>query len=321
MRIVHVIWAQYPLGGYGGTERVCYNLMKAQAELGHEVFALCLAGSHIPFAKTLEIPDWFDHLDPFLPRGTDFVQLYSTPSFRVDTPFLVNVGGNGQPNEEFSPNTVFVSESHAQRHGWSEFVYNGVDPDDYPLCVKKDTYALFLAKASWRVKNLRGSIRIAQAAGIPLYVAGGRAGCWHRGVISQGTVGGEKKLRMLQNARALLFPIIWEEPFGLAVVEALACGTPVVATPRGALPEIITPEVGVLADSFDELVAGLQNSFRIQPEACRERVLQCFTHRKMAEKYMHYYDLILKEGKIRMGTPKAPSDADPEKKTYYRGYV
>ena len=322
MQILHVIPTQFPVAGYGGTERVAYWLGKAQAELGHTVIYLCAPGSRLDFARCLEHPEHLEHLDPLIPAGTDIVQLYGTPHFRVDHPLLVNIGGNGQPGEEFHPNTVFVSRSHAQRHGWREYVYNGIDLADYPLSRQHGRDSLFLAKASWRVKNLRGAMRIARKVGSTLHIAGGRAWFWNRGVVSHGMVDGQTKLRLLQDAGALLFPVIWEEPFGLAVVEALACGTPVVATPRGALPEIINPRCGVLADSFAELCQGLERALSgaFAPEACRQRVAEKFTHIHMAQSYLSYYKKVLTDGNIAAGCPRTPPDADPQQRTLYAGY-
>lgn len=320
MKIVHVIDALFPVPAYGGTERVAYWLGKAQAQLGHEVTYLCREGSQLPFARCVPAPAGYADLTPFIPQGTEFVQLYGTPQFRLDFPYLVNIGGNGKAGEEYDPNTVFVSRNHAERHGWDHFVYNGIDLDEYPMGKQKADYALFLAKASWKVKNLRGAVRITRDAGMPLSVAGGRAACWHRHVRSYGSVGGETKLRLLQEAKSLLFPVIWPEPFGLAVVEALACGTPVVATPRGALPEIITKNCGILADSHEELVAALGRVGDFSREACRARVAEAFTHIQMAERYLEYYRKILQQGTLAAGRPRAPSGADPELRQVYRGY-
>lgn len=320
MKITHVISTRFPVEGYGGTERVCFWLAKAQAEMGHEVTVLCKPGSRLPFARTLALPEQVDHLDPLLPPGADIVQLYGSPGYRVDAPYLVNIGGNGQAGEKFPANTVFVSRNHAERHGWTEFVHNGIDLDEYPLERTKENFAVFMAKASWRVKNLKGSIRIARAAGLPLHVGGGKAPfwqAWRGGVVSHGMVDGAEKLRMLQKASVMLFPVIWEEPFGIAVVEALACGTPVVATPRGALPEILNDSCGVIANSFSGLVEGVAKARRIAPEACRARVAEAFTHRHMAEKYLFYYKKILSDGKLRDGQPVTPVDADPQRKFYY----
>lgn len=321
MKIIHALWAKFPVAGYGGTERVAYWLGKAQAELGHEVVFLCEAGSSLPFAKTITLPAGISDLDPYLPPGTDIVQLYGTPNFKVSAPVLINIGGNGSAGEHFHPNSVFVSADHARRHHWTEYVHNGIDLAEYPLAKKTRStdYLAFLAKASWRVKNLRGAIAIAKKAGLPLHIAGGRAPWWFSGVKSLGMVDGATKLEHLQKAKCLLFPVIWEEPFGLAVVEALACGTPVVATPRGALPEIITKECGVLANSFAELVNAVK-TIQLSPEACRARVEQCFTHLHMAEKYLAYYRRILADGRLREGFPYAAPDADPQQKTYYQDY-
>jgi glycosyltransferase involved in cell wall biosynthesis len=130
-------------------------------------------------------------------------------------------------------------------------------------------------------------------------------------------VDGARKLELLQHASCLLFPVIWHEPFGLVSIEAMACGTPVVATPRGALPEIVTPDSGVLADSFEGLVEGVRNASRFSSDACRAHVESTFTHRHMAEKYESYYGRILRDGKLREGFPSAAGNADPQERVYY----
>jgi glycosyltransferase involved in cell wall biosynthesis len=304
MKIAHYIPSdRFPPKGYGGTERVAYWLGQAQAELGHEVVYLCHQSAQIPFASVVEVPKQFHDLTPFVPNGTDIVQLYETPSFKLDYPVLVNIGGNGAPAEKYHRNSVFVSAKHAENHHWTEYVYNGINPSEYPLETSKDNYLLFLAKAAWIVKNLPGSIHIANRAGLTLQVAGGKAPFWCKNTISHGTVDGEKKMDLLKHAQALLFPIIWDEPFGIATIEALACGTPVIATPRGAMPEIIDESCGILADSLDELVDAVFKVSRLDPWACRERVLQNFTHMHMAEKYLTYYSKVIRDNYLRDGEP------------------
>lgn len=320
MNIVHVIQTKFPVSGYGGTERVAYWLGKGQAELGHKVTYICLPGSYLPFAETRELPQHWDDLTPYIPPGTDIVQLYGTPNYRLDFPYLVNIGGNGRPGEVFHPNTVFVSRNHAERHGWKEYVHNGIEIGEYPLERQKENFALFLAKVKWRVKNIKGAVRIAQSTKVPLWIAGGKVGFWVRGTRSFGTIDGSKKLELLQRARALLFPVIWNEPFGLAVVEALACGTPVVATPWGSLPEIVDSSCGILADSFTGLCNGLIEATKFSPEACRARVESNFTHIHMANSYLRYYTLVLKHGTIAQGQPQVPMDLDPGAKVFYKGY-
>lgn len=113
-------------------------------------------------------------------------------------------------------------------------------------------------------------------------------------VTYSGNVSGRDKMQFISEGRALLFPIRWEEPFGMAVIEALACGTPVVAMSRGAMPEIIIHGVnGFLADSEEEFAGYLERVGEIDPAACRKSVEDRFTAGEMARKYMErYYEAI-----------------------------
>ncbi|HSX27253.1 MAG TPA: glycosyltransferase, partial [Patescibacteria group bacterium] len=109
-----------------------------------------------------------------------------------------------------------------------------------------------------------------------------------------GTITGKRKQRLFNKAKALLFPIDWEEPFGMAVIEALACGTPVVAYRRGAMPEIIEHGVnGFLADNYREFKRYARQVSDIDPEACRRTVEQKFSADKLAENYTNLYRKII----------------------------
>ena len=104
-----------------------------------------------------------------------------------------------------------------------------------------------------------------------------------------GKVGGERKATLLAEARCLWVPAQWDEPFGLTTIEAMVSGTPVLGTRRGALPEVITPASGAMGDTLDELVALRPTLDELDPEAVRARVLERFTHRHMAERYLELY--------------------------------
>jgi len=91
----------------------------------------------------------------------------------------------------------------------------------------------------------------------------------------------------------LLFPIRWEEPFGIVVAEALISGTPVITTPRGAMPELVTPDVGFLCRDETELADAIQRVGDIAPAACRQRALQYFTSTVCARKFLMYYERLL----------------------------
>ena len=107
-------------------------------------------------------------------------------------------------------------------------------------------------------------------------------------------VGGEERLRALGSAKGLLHLIGFDEPFGLSVIEAMACGTPVIAYRRGSMPELIEHGVtGFLVDSFDEAVAAIGRLGEIDRAACRRAVERRFTVERMADAYLALYRRIL----------------------------
>jgi glycosyltransferase involved in cell wall biosynthesis len=109
-----------------------------------------------------------------------------------------------------------------------------------------------------------------------------------------GDVSGQAKLDVISNAQALLFPIQWEEPFGMAAIEALACGTPVISMARGALPEIIEHGVnGFLAHNMKEFMQYMRRIDQIDPAACRQSVVRKFSAPVLAKKYLQRYKTVL----------------------------
>ena len=249
---------------YGGGQRAMYWLGKALIELGHKVTLIAQPGSHIPGAELRPWPK--PHGSDYgwmrlIPDSTDILHLRSVPLVPMPKPYVLTIGGNGEPGQQFPPNTIFLSRSHAALHGSTHFVYNGIDPAEYRCESERGDYAVFLAKASWDVKNLPGAIEVCRRAGVELYVIGSRN--WPfglqrrlpviRGVRYLGMLGQAEKIPLLARARCLVFPVRWHEPFGIAVVEALASGCYVAATPYGALPELVTVETGVLRRRASDL--------------------------------------------------------------------
>jgi glycosyltransferase involved in cell wall biosynthesis len=115
-----------------------------------------------------------------------------------------------------------------------------------------------------------------------------------------GSLSGKRKMKFLSEAKALLFPVTWEEPFGMSVIEALACGTPVIAMNRGALPEIIEHGVnGFLANTVEEFEAYMLRINEIDPEECRRSVVDRFSNTAMAEKYISCYHEVLKREALK----------------------
>lgn len=324
--------AVIPPARYGGTERIVYWLAKGLLELGHKVSLIARKGSAVKGAELIPVETW-KASDPKAASQfkLDIVHYHAPPPTEGRSeptyPYLVTIHGNGKPGEIFLPNSVFVSAKHAANHGTTYFVHNGIDPNDYRPASKREDYLVFLAKTTWKVKNFVGAEELAKAANTNLKVMGNKdifLGLERLfppigGIEYLGMVNDYDKRLVLSRARALLFPVRWQEPFGIAVTEALASGCAVFGTPYGALPEIVTPEVGVLSTSAHELLRAIKN-FPVHPERCRARVLDGLTHTHMAKKYVTYYEQVLANKHLLrevMGvkvpcTPKATFTLSPE---------
>ena len=200
-----------------------------------------------------------------VPDSTDIIHLSDHQVAAAPKPFLVTVNGNGAHEvRRFHPNSLFVSKKHAANHGSKYFVHPGLQLSEYSFSEKREDYAVFLAKASWKVKNLRGAVQVARNAGIELRVLGSRS--WPlemqrqlplwltRGVRYYGNLEEKEKMDILSRARCLILPVRWQEPFGLAFTEAMASGAYVCGTPYGSQPEIVTQATGVLSANADELI-------------------------------------------------------------------
>jgi glycosyltransferase involved in cell wall biosynthesis len=152
-------------------------------------------------------------------------------------------------------------------------------------------------------KNVEGAIAIARRTGVPLRIAAKVDPVdaeYHESVIEPlidgqhieylGELGGADKDELLGSARALLFPIDWPEPFGLAMAEAMACGTPVLALRRGSVPEVVEDGVtGFVRDSEEELAELADEVARLSRRACRERVDRLFSVAAMTDGYETVY--------------------------------
>jgi glycosyltransferase involved in cell wall biosynthesis len=139
------------------------------------------------------------------------------------------------------------------------------------------------------VKGWQWAVEAARRTERKVVIAGGWRPVVSRWVRFAGTVDGAKKSALLAEARLLWAPAQWDEPFGLTSIEALASGTPVLGTRRGALPEIVTPETGACGDTLEDLIALIPSVARCDPGACRDLVERKFHYRVMAEAYVGIY--------------------------------
>ncbi|HEU4682198.1 MAG TPA: glycosyltransferase [Gemmatimonadales bacterium] len=293
MRVALYFHGRLPVHGYGGTQRVVVWLARGLAELGHQVTLLAPEGSHVPEATLIALdPSEMRRpgfgLTRFLPDSVDILHAHAPLSTPPPHPHVFTLHGNLGGGRSPPPNTIFVSADHARRHGGTAFVYNGVDPSEFVFSARKSDYDLFLGRLR-SVKGYRWAIEGARRTGRRLVVAGGWRLSLHRGLRFVGSVDGPRKADLLAQAACLWMPALWDEPFGLTLVEAMMSGTPVLGTRRGALPEIVTKEVGALGDTLDDLVRLRDTITSREPKMCRTHAERWFSHRVMAQEYLGMY--------------------------------
>jgi glycosyltransferase involved in cell wall biosynthesis len=285
---------------------VVVALIEGLAALGHRVSLLAPRGTRVPAATHVEVPaavllgregDVRNHL----PTGAEILHAhFVVPRLPAGVAFVQTLHGNLAAGDPMPPNTVFLSRNHAQRHGATTFVYNGLNPTDFTFRAQKEDYDLFIGRLH-SVKGYRWAIEGAKRTGRRLIVAGGWRPSLRRRIRYAGVVDGARKRELLAGARCLWMPALWDEPFGLTLIEAMFSGTPVVGTRRGALPEIVTPEVGALGDTLDELIEGSRTIESRSPAACRAHAERYFSHIAMAEQYVRLYRSLLATGALVPG--------------------
>ncbi len=303
MNLLIVHDQKLPVFTYGGTERVIWSLAKELNALGHKVSFLLPEGSSCDFAKVY-VWDTKRDLNSQIPDHIDLVHFQKDPEEDIKKPFIVTIHGNGVEHKEISDNFVFVSKDHAQRHGSTNFVYNGLDWDEYqqPDFNIPRTHFHFLGKAAWRIKNLKGAIEIikntpheklAVLGGVRFNFKMGLRFTFSPRVQFYGMVGGQQKFDLLNRSKGLIFPVLWPEPFGLAITESLFYSCPVFGTPNGSLPELITPEFGFLSESMEELSGAILEVDQYNRKKCHEYARDVFNSHSMAINYLKQYEKVL----------------------------
>ena len=298
-------------------------LGKKLVRLGHRVTYLVDRGSTCPFAKIIEW-NYEKKINDQIPGDIDLVHLFFQPEEPIEKPYLVTNQGNVPDKDKLKPldqNTVFVSKNHAKRHQSSCYVYNGIDTEDYgtPDLENNREYFHFLGKANWRAKNLNGAIQIARNADQQLHVLGGRRfnlklkpkHLFDQRIKFHGMIGGQQKIKILSHSKGLIFPVLWNEPFGIAIIESLYFGCPVFGTTYGSLPELINNKVGFLSNSLAELSDAL-NDRKFSPVDCQNLVLEKFTSSVMTRNYLELYERVLSGEQLNENRPSAVGTRDEQ---------
>lgn len=234
----------------------------------------------------------------------------------VATPVVHTVHGplEGEPGEVYAevvraaPRLRLISVSMNQRKPYEEFPWiancpNALELSLYPCKPHRGDYLLFLGRFS-PDKGAHRAVAVATELGLPLKLAGKmqepqeqeyfreyvephlRDGREYLGEVTHG-----EKVELLQDARATLFPIEWEEPFGLVMIESMACGTPVIATRHGAVPEVIEDgRNGIIVDNYRDMPAALARADELDPLECRRYVEESFSAERMVSDYVAAYE-------------------------------
>lgn len=304
MNILLVTDTVIPAIHYGGIERIVWWLGEELIKKGHQVSFMGGAGSTCDFAP-MYIFNPRKCLNEQIPEGIDLVHYHFPVEEEITIPYIVTLHGNSAPSQIYDINTVFISKNHAERHGSKSFVYNGLDFNEYgPVDWNVERkHMLFLGKARRSKKNLNGCIKIAKALDEKLAVLGGRGLPFSKTVKYKGFLGGLDKSRVINESKALLFPVIWHEPYGLAIVEALYFGAPVFGSAYGSLPELIPAEVGVSSNSYKELIEAAKNYQDYNRKYCHEYVCDNFSSLKMCNDYLQMYEKVLNGEKLNMVKP------------------
>jgi glycosyltransferase involved in cell wall biosynthesis len=312
--------ATLPVKTYGGTERDIWYLALELHMMGHEPTLLTGKGTKCPFARVIEY-DPSKSLNDQIPSDTDIVQLHNDIKEDIDFPVVISVHGNRFDHRPFHLNSVFVSPDHARRYGSTQYVYNGMHWEDYGEVNwnTKRHYFHFLGNASWRVKNLRGAIQVVNGADEKLRVLGGKRLNFRMGfrftpnlnVRFEGMVGGQRKSNLINGSKGLIFPVLWPEPMGLAVIESLYFGCPVFATPYGSLPELVG-EFGFLSNSASELAEAISNVDAFDRRACHEYARDVHNSRQMALNWLEKFEQVLNGKDLNKRAPVWQSDHQPK---------
>jgi len=311
MNILIVFNRVIPVTNYGGIQRAAWWLGKELVRKGHDVTYLVAQGSYCEFAKIIFYnPDI--SLNKQIPDNIDVVHLYQYPDEPLKKPYLLHMQSNTK-EDKYDINTVFVSRNHAERHHADCFVYNGIDPEDYgkPDFLKKRENFHFLAKASWKVKNVKGAIELAKRTNNKLDVIGGYRINFKMGfrltlepsIRFHGMIGGNKKNAIIGKSKGMIFPVIWHEPFGIAIIESMYFGCPVFGTPYGSLPEIVDLNSGVLSNKKNELEYAINHSNDFSLNYIHERIMDHFSISIIAKEFLKLYEKVMNNEKLNKAHP------------------
>ncbi|HVS79482.1 MAG TPA: glycosyltransferase family 4 protein [Candidatus Paceibacterota bacterium] len=235
-----------------------------------------------------------------------------------DTPVVMTYHGPFSPEVRTvfqtlrKPNVVTISwaqAKYAPNINHAGTVYNGLDMDAYPFSATHEGYLLFVGRIS-EEKGVHNAIHAAQYLNLPLIIAAklDQADLQYfnnhiKPFLSDeirwiGEVDVAERNALMSKAMVMLHPVGWPEPFGLTMIEAMACGSPVIAFNRGSIPEVVKDgETGFVVNDVEEMIDAIGRLNEIDRAKCREYALTNFNHRKMTDGYLEIYERLIAEKK------------------------
>jgi glycosyltransferase involved in cell wall biosynthesis len=327
-------WTPVPPAFYGGIELVVDRLATGFQAAGHEVLLFTTGDSTCPVPKEwildeaegarigAAVPELRHVMHAYeAVQGYDIVHDHTVvgPSYSERFADLrVTTTNHGPFNEELidlysrtAHRVPLIAISHAQRKPAphipiARVIHHGLDATDFPFGDGSGGYCLFLGRIAPE-KGTHRAVEAAKKAGLPLLIAGKMREPWEidyfedrvRPHLSSeiqylGEVPHQEKLQLLAEAKAFLMPIRWNEPFGMVMIEALACGTPVLAFPEGAAPEVVDDgRTGFLCHDETDMAENLQRVDSLDRRTCRDAVEGYFSTKRMVEEHLALFEDLL----------------------------
>ncbi|MEN8907062.1 MAG: glycosyltransferase family 4 protein [Clostridiales bacterium] len=270
--------------------------------------------------KNLDAKAWEClHISEVMEQANEFDIIHSNYDFLplsysrlIKTPMITTIHGFSSPKilpvyKKYNSTTNYVSISNADRSpdlDYIKTIYHGIDINNFTLNEVKGDYLLYFGRIH-PDKGTHEAIKVAKIAKMKLIIAGIiQDKTYYEKYVEPylnndityiGSVGPQERDTVLRNAYALLHPIYFNEPFGLSVVEAMSCGTPVLTYAKGSMPEIIqNGKNGFIVSNLKEMVERLKDIDKLSRKSCRETVIKRFSQDKMVKEYINVYKEILK---------------------------
>lgn len=316
--------------GYGGTELVLHYLAQGLVRAGHRVALFATGDSHTAadlralYPTGVWPPDALVELNHLAWSVAELIRTNDVDVVHVNDPQALPLTRflhapvvhtmHHERSETYSrcyegfPDVHYVAISAAQARAevalpHLHVVHHGLGAEDYRFEPTAGDYVAFCSRFA-AIKGPHLAIDAAREAGLPIRLAGRphspeSQDYHHReveprlavsGVDWVGELGGRDKQELLGSARATLFPICWEEPFGLVMIESMLCGTPVIAFPRGSAPEVIDEGVtGFLVRDVGEMAGAIRRVPEVDRARCRARAAERFSAERMVREYLGVY--------------------------------